>query len=79
MSPLNIRTLDLSASEKAVFDVLKNQKLGRDISKIAKDANIPRTTAAYILKKFRNRKIVRKVGTEKRGYWLYNKMLDRTN
>ena len=46
--------------------------LDRNVSRIAKDAGVPRTTTTYILNKLRKWKIARRVYHEKRDHWMYN-------
>jgi DNA-binding MarR family transcriptional regulator len=67
-----LNALDLSENEKAVLAVLEKQKLARNVSRIAKDAGVPRTTTTYILNKLRKWKIARRVYHEKRDHWMYN-------
>ena len=49
---LILEALNMSDAEKAVIAVIDRQKMARNVSQIAKDADVPRTTAIYILKKF---------------------------
>ncbi len=74
MKYVTISDLNLSDSEKAVLAVLKKQKLGQTVSKIAENAGIPRTTADYILRKFKKWKVARQIRVEKQHYWLYNEI-----
>ena len=68
--------MDLSVREKAVLDVLVNQKMARNVSKISKDAKVPRTTAIYIVHKFVRWKIVSKVKIGKSTHWMFNRQLN---
>ena len=72
-----LTALDLSENEKAVSAVLEKQKMARNVSRIARDAGVPRTTAIYILKKLEKWKIARKVNYQKRIHWMYRRQLDR--
>ena len=71
------KSLGLSNNERAVLKVLYTQKRPRNISNIAKHADIPRTTTDYILRKFQERRLVKRTMIGKRYYWKYNKSLDR--
>ena len=66
--------LNLSDSEKAVLAVLETHQLAQNVSKIARKAGVPRTTADYTLRKFEKWKIAKQVRTGKRCYWMFNKM-----
>jgi len=71
-----LAALNLSENEKAVLTVLEKQKLARNVTKIAIDAGIPRTTAIYILKKLHKWKLSRKVTCGRRIHWMYNRAID---
>ncbi|GEM_PF-1589187 len=75
MKHIILEALNMSQNEKAVFKTLEKQKMGRTVSKIARDAGIPRTTTDYILRKFEKWKLVRKIYSRKRYHWLFNRML----
>jgi DNA-binding IclR family transcriptional regulator len=64
-----LMAMDLSKNEEAVLAVLRKQKMARNVSAIARDAGVPRTTTAYILKKFQKWRLARTVGHKKRTYW----------
>jgi predicted transcriptional regulator len=68
--------LKLSEKEKAVIGVIEKQKMARNITEISSDAQIPRSTTAYIMKKLLKWRIVREVNTEKRVKWMFNKQLN---
>ena len=67
---LIITALRLSNREKAILNVIKEQKIATHASKIAASANIPRTTAIYILEKLARWKLIRKIRSGKHWVWL---------
>jgi DNA-binding MarR family transcriptional regulator len=69
-----INALGLSPREKAVFDALLYFQMARNVSVIARQAKLPRTTTLYILEKFENRKLARRSTVEKRAKWMYHKI-----
>jgi len=76
MSRLIVITgLNLNTREKAVLKAVENQKMGRNASKIAREAGIPRTTALYILEKLAKWKLVKKIRLEKHWIWLCGRTL----
>jgi len=68
-------TLDLSKAEQAVLDELLAYRMARNVSRIARNAGIPRTTALYILRRFKERKIVKDILNGKRYLWMYNRTI----
>ena len=70
-----INNLGLSSNEKAVLEALLGLKMARNVSVIARTAKVPRMTAYDILKKFEQRKIVKKVASGKRNLWMYNRSI----
>lgn len=70
-----LETLGLSKAEQAMLDELLRYRMARSISQIARNADIPRTTAAYILQKFEKRKMVKRILNEKRYRWMYNRTI----
>jgi predicted transcriptional regulator len=65
---------ELSENEKRVLEAVQSFKMARNISDIAKKAELPRTTVDYIIKKLLRRKIVKKVQSRRRFYYLFNKL-----
>lgn len=61
--------MELSENEKAVLAVLQSNKHAKNVSEIARQAGVPRTTAVYILKKFQKWKLARAVTYKKRRLW----------
>ena len=71
MNKLLIMTaLRLSNREKAILNIIKEQKIANHASKIATSARIPRTTAIYILEKLARWKLIRKIRSGKHWVWL---------
>ncbi len=70
-----LETLDLTKAERAVLDVLLAYRMARNVSQIAKNAGIPRTTVLYVLKRFQKRKIVKNTLVGKRYHWMYNRTI----
>jgi DNA-binding MarR family transcriptional regulator len=69
-----INALGLSPKEKAVLDALLSFQMARNVSVIARQASLPRTTTLYILRKFEKRKLARRSATEKRVKWIYHRI-----
>ena len=51
------RDIDFSEKENAVIDALNRLQMARNVSRIAKEAGIARTTTAFILKKLEKREM----------------------
>lgn len=79
INPKIIGSLGLSENEQIVFDELINQKLARNVSMIAKNVGLPRTTVIYILRRFHRRKMAERVLHGKRWYWKYKRGLEFLN
>lgn len=76
-SPALINALNLSLNERAVFEALLRLKMARNVSVIAREAELPRTTTSYILLKFWKRNLVRRVMVKKRAKWMYNRLINK--
>jgi sugar-specific transcriptional regulator TrmB len=76
INPKIVESIGLSENERAVFEVLLNQKLARNVSAIAKTARLPRTTVIYILRRLEQRKLAERVLHVKRLYWKYKRGLE---
>jgi len=70
-----LETLDLSKAEQAVLDELLAYRMARTISHIARKAGVPRMTASDMLRKFEERKIVKKILCGKRYRWMYKQAI----
>ena len=57
MKTLLLENLDLSANELKVMNVLMELKLPQNVTFIANQVGIPRTTTLYILNNFQKRKL----------------------
>jgi len=79
INPRIIQAMRLSENEKVVWSVLLGQQFGKTPGRIARLAGIPRTTVAYILKKFHKYGLViREVGVSghRCPVWRYKKGLE---
>lgn len=74
--PKIVDALGLTENERRVFDVLLIQTLGSRVSRIAREAKLPRTTVFDALKRLQKRRLVERVTVEKRIYWKYKKGLE---
>lgn len=69
-----IKDLDLSEKENIVLETLIQLKMGRNVTKIAREAGLPRTTVAFTLKKLENRKLAHRELINKRYYWTFRRV-----
>jgi DNA-binding MarR family transcriptional regulator len=74
-----LNALGLSSKEKIVLDALLSFQMAKNVSIIARKAQLPRTTTLYILKKFEKRKLAKRSTTEKRIKWMYHKATDHVD
>jgi predicted transcriptional regulator len=65
-----IKALELSENEKAILIAVKEQRIAKNASMIARFANLSRTAALHTLEKLAKWKLVRKIRSGKHWVWL---------